>query len=101
MLKQNTSMHWCNVTDETWDGEAPAAATVAQVYDFTMELANTPKLRPRTKHLAVQLHHFRQYILNKMITVEKVDTKYQRADIMTKALPRDPFQFLRKTITGW
>ena len=66
----------------------------------TLELANTPKLRPRTKHLAVQLHHFRQYILNKTIAVEKVDTKYQRADIMTKALPRDSFQFLRKTITG-
>ena len=33
--------------------------------------------------------------------VEKVDTKYQRADIMTKALPKDSFQFLRKTINGW
>ena len=53
------------------------------------------------KHLAVQLHHFRQYILDKTITVIKVDTKYQRADIMTKALPHDPFQFLHKTITGW
>ena len=65
-------------------------------------LANsTPKLRPRTKHFAVQLHHFRQYILNKQITVEKVDTKFQRADIMTKVLPRDPFQSLRKSISGW
>ena len=42
-----------------------------------------------------------KYILNKQIAVEKVDTKYQRADIMTKALPKDSFQFLRKTITGW
>ena len=50
-----------------------------------LELGYTPKLRPRTKHLAVQLHHFHQYILDKTITVEKVDTKYQRADIMTKA----------------
>ena len=67
-----------------------------------LELANTLKLRPRTKHLVVQIHHFRQYILNKQIAVEKVDTKYQRADIMTKALlPKDSFQFLRKTITGW
>ena len=66
-----------------------------------LELANTPKLRPRTKHLAVQLHHLRQYILNKQIAVEKVDTKYQRADIMTKTLPKDSFQFLRKTINGW
>ena len=67
----------------------------------TLELANTPKLQPRTKHLTVQLHHFRQYILNKTITVEKVDTKYQRADIMTKALTRDSFQMLQQLIIGW
>ena len=60
-----------------------------------LELANTPKLRPRTKHLAVQLHHFRQYILNKQIAVEKVDTKYQRADIMTKALPKGQTAYLK------
>ena len=27
-----------------------------------LELANNPKLRPRTKHLAVQSHHFRQHM---------------------------------------
>ena len=46
-----------------------------------LELVNTPKWRPRTKHLSIQLHHFWQYILNKTITVEKVDTKYQRAEM--------------------
>ena len=48
-----------------------------------------------------QLHHFRQYILDKTITVEKVDTAFQRADIMTKPLPHDAFQMLRKLIIGW
>ena len=82
----------------------PKPITTCRVFEDNvgaLELANTPKLRPRTKHLAVQLHHFHQYILDKTITVEKVDTKYQRADIMTKALPWDAFEFLRKTITGW
>ena len=66
-----------------------------------LELANTPKLWPRTKHLSVQLHPFLHFILDKQITVEKVDTKYQRADIMTKALPRNSFTELRKSILGW
>ena len=66
-----------------------------------MELANNPKLRPRTKHLAVQLHHFRQYILNKRVTVERVATKHQLADIFTKPLPRDAFEYLRSRILGW
>ena len=66
-----------------------------------LELANTHKLRPRTKHLAVQLHHFRQYVLNKSISVEKIATEFQRADIFTKALPRDAFRYLRSLIIGW
>ena len=66
-----------------------------------LELANNPKLRPRTKHLSVQLHHFRQFILDKSITVERVSTKHQLADIFTKPLPRDAFQYLRSRIIGW
>ena len=66
-----------------------------------LELANNHKLRPRTKHLAVQLHHFRQHVLSKQVIVEKIDTTHQRADIFTKALPRDAFRYLRSTIVGW
>ena len=73
----------------------PKPNTTCRVFEDNvgaLELANTPKVRPRTKHLAIQLHHFQQYILDKTITVEKVETAYQRADIMTKPLPRDAFQ---------
>ena len=66
-----------------------------------LELANTHKLRPRTKHLAVQLHHFRSYITNKTIEVQHVATKHQIADIFTKPLPRDTFQYLRGLLMGW
>ena len=66
-----------------------------------LELANTHKLRPRTKHLAVQLHHFRQHAPDKKVLVEKIATTHQRADIFTKALPRDAFRHLRRTIIGW
>ena len=68
--------------------QVPTPTTTCRVFEDNvgaLELANTPKLRPQTKHLAVQLHHFRQYILDKMIAVEKVDMKYHRADIMAKA----------------
>ena len=53
----------------------PTPTTTCRVFDDNvgaLELANTPKLvRPRTKDLAVQLHHFRQYILDKRIAVER------------------------------
>ena len=57
----------------------------------TLELANNPNLRPRAKHLAVQLHHFQQYTLAKRITVEHVKTQNQLADTFIKPLPCDTF----------
>ena len=68
--------------------------TICRVFEDNvgaLELANTHKLRPRTKHLAVQLHHFRQHVLDKTIEVEKVGTQCQRADMFAKASPRDAF----------
>ena len=45
--------------------------------------------------------HFRQHALDKKVMVEKICTTHQRADIFTKALPRDAFRYLRSTISGW
>ena len=83
---------------------APSPTTACRVFEDNvgaLELANAHKLRPRAKHLAVQLYHFRQCILNFMIKVEKIATQYQLADIFTKALPRQAFQYLRNGIMGW
>ena len=56
-----------------------------------LELANAHKLRPRTKHLATQLHHFHQHVLDKKALIEKIATTHQRADVFAKASPRDAF----------
>lgn len=66
-----------------------------------IELANSPKLRPRTKHLSVRLFHFRSYVQNGDISVEYVNTKEQIADLFTKALPKEAFQYLRSKFMGW
>ena len=66
-----------------------------------LELANAHKLCPRTKHLSVQLYHFRQHALDKKVLVEKICTAHQRADMFAKALPRDAFRYLRSAISGW
>lgn len=66
-----------------------------------LELARLPKLRPRTKHIAINYHHFRSFVADKKIEIEHVDTKNQIADIATKALPRVQFEILRKKLLGW
>ena len=66
-----------------------------------LALANTHKLRPRTKHLAVQLHHFHQHALDKKVLVEKTCATHQHADVFAKALPLDAFWHLQSKISGW
>lgn len=72
-----------------------------------IELAKLPKLRPRTKHIACQYHHFRGLTMKgpngekPRIQVEYVNTEYQQADIMTKPLAKGAFQKLRKLMCGW
>jgi len=66
-----------------------------------IELASNPKLRPRTKHLATRLFHFRQHVLQGDITIEYCNTKDQIADLFTKPLALDAFQKLRRRFMNW
>ena len=51
-----------------------------------VELANNPKLRPRTKHIAIPYHHFRHHVAEGTIKILPISTKHQIADIFTKPL---------------
>jgi hypothetical protein len=77
---------------------------VADLYEDNRgayELAKAPKMRPRTKHIALKYHHFRQHVTNGTIRIHSIGTKDQIADIFTKGLARDQFEFLRKQLCGW
>ena len=57
--------------------------------------------RPRTKHIAIKYHHFREHVKNKTITVLGINTKEQIADIFTKPLEKASFEYLRFKLMGW
>jgi hypothetical protein len=57
--------------------------------------------RPRTKHLNVRLHHFRDYIERKEISIHAINTKDQPADFLTKALNVETLARHRRTVLGW
>ena len=66
-----------------------------------LQLARLPKMRPRTRHINVKYHHFREAVAKGRITVHHVSTKDQLGDALTKNLPRDLFVTLRKKYMGW
>jgi hypothetical protein len=65
-----------------------------------LELARLPKMHPRTKHINVCYHHFREHVQNGLIKIFPVGTKDQTADILTKALPQNNFQRHRRHMCG-
>jgi hypothetical protein len=66
-----------------------------------IELAKVPKMRPRTKHINVKYHHFREYVSNNEVSIHKIDTSDQPADILTKPLNEVTLERHRNFIMGW
>ena len=67
----------------------------------TISVATSKKFTPRTKHIALKYHHFRQYVNDKSIRIQSIDTTQQIADIFTKPLDEDAFKYLRGKLVGW
>ena len=65
-----------------------------------LELARLPKLCPRTKHINVCYHHFREHVRKGLIKIFPVDTKDQIADALTKPLAQNDFQRHRCFMCG-
>ena len=66
-----------------------------------LTMARTPKVRPRTKHLNIKYHHFREAVANGLISIHGISTAHQLADIFTKPLGDTLFLRFRLAIMGW
>ncbi|GJV73015.1 hypothetical protein Tco_1493010 [Tanacetum coccineum] len=49
---------------------------------------------PLRPHIDIRHHFIREQVENKVVELYFVEMNYQRADILTKALPRERFEFL-------
>jgi hypothetical protein len=82
-------------------GDTVAHSTIYEDNRGCVELANAPKLRPRTKHIGIKYHHFRSHVASGAIKIQWIDSKHQLADIFTKPLALSSFEFLRSLLLGW
>ena len=65
------------------------------------ELASTPRYRPRTKHIAIKYHPFREKVQDGTIKLTAIDTQDQITDQFTKGLMTSTFEYLRFKVLGW
>ena len=57
-----------------------------------------PVMHSKTKHIPIKYHFLREQVVEKNIRVEDVGRKEEVANIFTKPLPQEAFEYLRQRI---
>jgi transposase InsO family protein len=65
-----------------------------------ISLANNDRQSQRTKHINVRHHFIRSHVSDGSIELHWVKTQDQQADILTKAIAIQPFEYLRDLVMG-
>jgi hypothetical protein len=63
-----------------------------------INISKNPVQHSRTKHIDIRHHFLRDMVDKGLITIEHVDTKFQLADIFTKALDYERFSNLKSSL---
>ena len=85
----------------TFVGKPVVHCKVYEDNSGALEMARLPKMRPRTKHLCVRLHHFKEHVRKGLISIVKVMSEDQLADILTKPQSEVLFRAQRETLMNW
>jgi hypothetical protein len=86
---------------ETFVGKPTVHCKVFEDNSGALEMARLPKMRPRTKHICVKMHHFREHVRKGLVTINKIPTQFQLGDIATKAQPEALFVSQRESLMQW
>jgi hypothetical protein len=70
------------------NNEQPAPTPIFEDNNAALQLASNPVVQQRTRTINVKYHYLRQLVGQKVVDVLAVRTGAQRADVLTKALPR-------------
>jgi len=61
-------------------------------------LSKNPILHSRAKHIEIKHHFLRDYIQKGTLGIQFIDTEHQWADIFTKPLSVESFDFINKNL---
>ena len=64
----------------------------------TINISKNLVMHTKTKHIAIKYHYLRELVQVKTVGMEYVNTKEQLANIFTKALLREPHEYLRSQV---
>ncbi|GKA52220.1 hypothetical protein Tco_0745416 [Tanacetum coccineum] len=82
----------------SWSSKKQRSTTIstteAEYIAIAIALSCNNVQHSRSKHIDIRHHFIREQVENGVVELYFVETNYQLADILTKALPRERFEFL-------
>jgi hypothetical protein len=61
-----------------------------------ISISKNPFMHSKRKHIPIKNHFLREQVNDKTVKLEYVPTKVKIADMFTKPLPKDAFDYLRQ-----
>ncbi|GJR60863.1 hypothetical protein Tco_1503025 [Tanacetum coccineum] len=83
-----------STTISTTEAEYIAMSGCSVISKSVIALSCNNVQHSRSKHIDIRHHFIREQVENGVVELYFVETNYQLADILTKALPRERFEFL-------
>ena len=82
------------------DFQITCTPPVSILCDNTSEISisKNPVMLSNTKQIPIKYHFLREQVLEQKVKLEYVPSKEQIADILTKQLPRETFEYLRQKL---
>ena len=77
-------------------------STIYEDNNGELNLEKSPKMTPRSKHIGIKYHWFRDHIKEGSgYILERIESDRQRSDVFTKVLTEIAFKRIRKILMGW
>jgi len=63
-----------------------------------ISISKHPVMHSKTKHIPIKYHFLREQVLKQKVKLEYVPSKEQVANMLTKPLPGETFEYLREKL---
>ena len=91
-----TQILWMKEALKDVNIETKQRATIFCDNNSAISLSKNPMMHSRNKHIPIKYHFLCEQVVEHNIRLEYINTKEQIADIFTKPLPRESFEYLHQ-----